>query len=260
LIADRFNQLAAALDTTREENTRLCRDLITVQEEERREIATELHDEVGPCLFGIVVSASSIEKQVGELPLDQASHVSSRVSEILSISERLKGINRALLKKLRPIALGRITLSELIRELIAEFERRHASVRFLILANGLSRSYGERIDLTVYRCIQEGITNALRHGMATSVIVELVQDNGEHGPIGTRPAEVVLFIRDNGVGIGSSTPVGFGIATMRERVRTHGGRFSIGRNWPSGTTININIPVPARDMNAARTGELIETA
>ncbi len=63
-ITDRFNKLAAALGTTREENDRLYRDLVSVQEEERRLIANELHDEVGPCLFGITANASSIGRAV----------------------------------------------------------------------------------------------------------------------------------------------------------------------------------------------------
>ena len=61
VITERFNTLAGALDTARVENSRLYRQLISVQEEERREIATELHDEAGPCLFGITANASSIQ-------------------------------------------------------------------------------------------------------------------------------------------------------------------------------------------------------
>ncbi len=61
IITERFNTLAGALDTARDENSRLYRQLITVQEEERREIANELHDEAGPCLFGITANASSIQ-------------------------------------------------------------------------------------------------------------------------------------------------------------------------------------------------------
>ena len=61
VITNRFNTLAEALDVAREENSGLYRQLISVQEEERREIANELHDEAGPCLFGITANASSIQ-------------------------------------------------------------------------------------------------------------------------------------------------------------------------------------------------------
>ena len=68
VITERFNTLAGALDTARAENSRLYRQLITVQEEERRAIANELHDEAGPCLFGITANASSIQNSRRSAP------------------------------------------------------------------------------------------------------------------------------------------------------------------------------------------------
>ena len=155
-----------ALDTARDENSRLYRQLITVQEEERRDIANELHDEAGPCLFGITANASSIQNLVDQLPDKRTGEISRRVGEILSITERLKLMNRALLKKLRPGPLGRVKLAELLDELIAGFQRRHPGTEMQTSLGKLANSYGESIDLTLYRCIQEGITNAIRHGYA----------------------------------------------------------------------------------------------
>ena len=124
-ITNRFNTLASALDTAREENSRLYRQLISVQEEERRTIANELHDEAGPCLFGITANASSIHNIAEQGDRSRLPEISRRVGEILSIAERLKIMNRALLKKLRPGPLGRVKLAELIDELIVGFQRRH---------------------------------------------------------------------------------------------------------------------------------------
>jgi two-component system sensor histidine kinase UhpB len=102
LITERFNTLAGALDTAREENSCLYRQLITVQEEERRVIANELHDEARSCLFGITANASSIQTLADQLRDNRTTEISRRVGEILSIADRLKQLNRALLKKLRP--------------------------------------------------------------------------------------------------------------------------------------------------------------
>jgi two-component system sensor histidine kinase UhpB len=259
MIADRFNKLAAALGATREENNRLYRDLVSVQEEERCLIANELHDEVGPCLFGITANASSIGKQCERIGSEQTQQVANRVAEILSITERLKNLNRSLLKRLRPLALGRVTLSELLAELMTEFERRHAGMRFLCTMQGLAKSYGERTDLTLYRAVQEGVTNALRHGQATEIVVALAQDSpGDEGD--GVPAKIVLSLADNGKGIAPSTPIGFGLRTMRERVRAQGGTFSVAPNMPVGTIINITIPVPTQTTEAERIEELAETA
>ena len=96
-------------------------------------------------------------------------------------------MNRALLKKLRPGSHGRVALAELINELIAGFERRHPGTQIPIRQARLAKSYGEAIDLTLYRCIQEGITNAIRHGKASNLTIDLVEDSGHRrtGPSGT---------------------------------------------------------------------------
>ena len=91
----------SALDLAREENSGLYRQLISVQEEERREIANELHDEAGPCLFGITANASSIQTIADQLNGPRTPEINHRVGEILGIVERLKLMNRALLKKLQ---------------------------------------------------------------------------------------------------------------------------------------------------------------
>ena len=176
VITERFNTLAGALDTARAENSRLYRQLITVQEEERRAIANELHDEAGPCLFGITANASSISESRRSAPRKPHQEISRRVGEIFSIAERLKLLNRALLKKLRPGPSGRVKLAELLDELIVGFQRRHPDTHVTTSFGNLAESDGEAIDLTLYRCIQEGITNAIRHGKAEHLTVDLAEE------------------------------------------------------------------------------------
>ena len=186
VITNRFNTLASVLSTARDENSRLYRQLITLQEEERRWIANELHDEAGACLFGIAANASSIGNIAGRLPKTRSREISRRVDEILSIADRLKAMNRALLKKLRPGPIGRVKLADLIDELTAAFQRRHPDTQVVLNLGALAKSYGEQIDLTVYRCIQEGVTNAMRHGAASMLTVDLAEisparaDGGKH--------------------------------------------------------------------------------
>jgi two-component system sensor histidine kinase UhpB len=259
VITGRFNTLASALDTAREENSRLYRQLITLQEEERREIANELHDEAGPCLFGIAANASSIQTIAEQLPnKDRSLDISRRVGEILSIAERLKAMNRALLKKLRPGPLGRVKLADLIDELTAGFQRRHPDTHVLLNLGKLAKSYGEPIDLTIYRCIQEGITNAIRHGSASNVTVNLAEEAGSRRSGGKRSsAKLHLLISDDGKGIAPSTPKGFGLSTMTERVRSLGGSCVIESAPSSGTTIRVEIPVLRENKERARTPELV---
>ncbi len=258
LITERFNTLAGALDTARDENSRLYRQLITVQEQERRAIADELHDEAGPCLFGITANASSIQNLADQRPDGRTREISQRVGEILSIAERLKLLNRALLKQLRPGPLGRVKLAELLDELIAGFQRRHPDTHIAVSFGRLAESYGEAIDLTLYRCIQEGITNAIRHGKADALTIDLAEMPAPRRNGGKRPrARLALSLSDDGKGIAPATPKGFGLTTMTERVRSLGGRCVI-ENAPSkGTIIRVEIPVERASAARLRATELV---
>jgi len=107
-----FNRLAETLGRTRAENGRLYGQLITVQEDERREIANELHDEASPCLFGIMANAMSVQKLTERRRDSRSADIRGHASEILRVTERLKMMNRVMLKKLRPVSIGRIALSD----------------------------------------------------------------------------------------------------------------------------------------------------
>ncbi|HWE19820.1 MAG TPA: ATP-binding protein, partial [Hyphomicrobiaceae bacterium] len=258
ILTERFNTLAGALDTARDENSRLYRQLITVQEEERRAIANELHDEAGPCLFGITANASSIQTLADQKPDQRTPEILRRVGEILSITERLKLLNRALLKKLRPGPLGRVKLAELLDELIAGFQRRHPDTQIAVAFGKLAESYSEEIDLTLYRCIQEGITNAIRHGKATALTIDLAEMPAAHRNGGKRPrVKLALDVSDDGKGILPATPKGFGLTTMTERVRSLGGSCVIESSPSSGTTIHVEIPVDRTVTKRSRAAELV---
>lgn len=247
-IADRFNALAGALDAAREENRELLGHLITVQEDERRQIATELHDEAGPCLFGITANAGSILSIVK--PADDAlkTNVTERVSAILDCAERLKTLNRGRLKTLRPIAIGRVSLEELLSDLVVDFEKRYPGVNFFLAIEPIAPRYGEAIELTIYRCLQQGLTNALQHGGATNIDAQLLLRDAPERARGTDPQvmnrDLVLTMTDDGSGIPARTPIGFGLSAMRERVIAVNGSWVISRAQPHGTTITIAVPVP----------------
>jgi two-component system sensor histidine kinase UhpB len=160
--------------------------------------------------------------------------------EILAITEHLQSINRSMLDRLRPMALGHVPLAELLGQLVHERSRQHPQILFDCALG--TRSYGDSIDLTIYRCIQESLTNAIRHARAKQVRVEARHDNGT--------AMLELTVQDDGRGMPADTPSGFGIRGMRERVEALGGHHSIASEPGRGTCIRICIPV-ARSPNAA---------
>ncbi len=236
-IVGSFNTLAEALDNAHADNSRLYRQLIAVQEDERKQISRDLHDEFGPCLFGIAAGTGSIERHARTVPEPQSSAILSCVNEIALASDRLKSLNRALLNRLRPVSLGRVTLTELIAELVVTFERRHTDKRFQRNSEGLLATYGEDIDLTIYRCVQEGLTNAVRHGRPSLVSVSLSATTTASG------ACVRLRIADDGVGISDTASIGYGLSGMRERVRALSGTLAIEPMEPAGTALVVTIPV-----------------
>jgi two-component system sensor histidine kinase UhpB len=254
-IAQRFNTLAEALEKARAENSRLYRHLIGLQEDERRQVANELHDEAGPCLFGITANASSIARLADKTTC--AEEIKSRVSELLTVSERLKTINRDLLRRLRPVELGRIWLKEVIESLVSGFQRRHPEVDIAFTPGTLARSYGEAVDLTVFRCVQEALTNAMRHGGASHIGIELGELRDKNGSNGAgTPGKLRLVVEDDGEGFAPGAAAGLGLTAMRERVRTLDGTCHIESSPAGGTTITVLVPLRSATAASARPEQL----
>ncbi|HLO21841.1 MAG TPA: ATP-binding protein, partial [Methyloceanibacter sp.] len=172
-------------------------------------------------------------------------------------AERLKLLNRALLKKLRPGPLGRVKLAELLDELIVGFQRRHPGTHVTTSFGNLAESHGEATDLTLYRCIQEGITNAIRHGKAEHLTVDLAEEPAPRRSGKRSSAKLCLCIGDDGKGIAPATPKGFGLSTMTERVRSLGGSCTIESAPSKGTMIHVEIPVQHTSADKPRVPELV---
>jgi two-component system sensor histidine kinase UhpB len=240
-IAEHFNALALALEALRGENLNLNRRLITAQDDERRRTALELHDEVGPCLFGLKANASSIESAAQNLPEPARNGVIARLRDILSIIDHLQAINRSMLERLRPMALGHVPLKDMLGRLVNERAKEHPHIAFLLVARELRRGYGDSIDLTVYRCVQESVTNAIRHAAAKNVVVKLDHiDNG---------AALALTVTDDGRGMSGSAPGGFGTRGMTERVAGLGGCYRIDSAPGRGTHVRVTIPLEKSGAN-----------
>jgi len=140
-----------------------------------------------------------------------------------------------MLERLRPIALGYVPLADMIGELVREQERRHAHIAFRFSAAATERSYGDSIDLTIYRCLQEGLTNAVRHAQARQVTIKLSAETGR---------QLTLSVRDDGCGIHPGKIAGFGLRGMQQRVEGLGGRYTIDSEPGNGTCVHVTLPLP----------------
>jgi two-component system sensor histidine kinase UhpB len=244
-ITDRFNDLAAALDKARAHNARLGNRLITAQDDERRRTALELHDEVGPSLFGLKANAASIARAAENLG-PMAASVREAARDMLSIIDHLQTINRSMLTRLRPMSLGHIALADLVSRVVQEHARRHSDVAVSFAAGRLAAGYGDSIDLTVYRCIQESLTNVVRHAGAAKVAIELGETSERSAVEPDGSPHLRLVVQDDGCGIAADAPMGRGLTGMQERVQGLAGTFIVAPAPSGGTRLEVTIPLTAR--------------
>jgi two-component system sensor histidine kinase UhpB len=157
------------------------------------------------------------------------------------------------------MALGHVPLADLLAEMIRHRARQHPRIAFPFAADRLASSYGEQIDLTIYRCVQESLTNAIKHAQARRIgvtLAETVPDRASAPTTGalTRApgatAQLELAIEDDGCGIAVPAPAGFGLRGMQERVHALGGACSVGRATDGGTRVRVVIPLPDRGDGA----------
>ncbi len=233
VIAERFNKVAGALAQTRSANASLNQKLLTAQDDERRRTALELHDDFGPCLFALEANAASIARiAAGPKEVDRVK-LAARAAEIGTIVGQVQGVNRALLNRLRPHGLGQAPLPTCLDLLLRGFGERHPGIVFDGRFDGLARGYGDLVDLTIFRCVQESATNAVRHGGASRVEATAEQRNDT----------VYVEIRDDGTGIPTEHRIGLGLSGMRERVEALQGTFTLDNIGP-GAIVRIAIPIP----------------
>jgi len=239
-LATRFNTLAETLEAARAENADLSHRLITAQDDERRRTALDLHDEVGPSLFGLKANTTSIVTALAEPGGASRQKAIARAHDMAVIIERLQAINRSLLNRLRPMALGHISLADLVAQIVRDRAREHPHVAFSLSVDKLARSYGDSIDLTIYRCIQESLTNAIRHARATTVTVTLGEERSNAST--TAGSRIALTVHDDGCGMAPGTSWGFGLRGMNERVRALGGTFTLAARPGHGTAVSVVVP------------------
>jgi signal transduction histidine kinase len=227
-------ELTAALS----ENRRLERENTRIQEEERRILARELHDELGQYLNAIKLEAVCLCNS----GLSGSALVERSSASIVAIVDQVQATVRDMVRRLRPAGLDELGLAAAIEECVDGWRRRLPAVRFEYDFAAPRSNWGEAVNMTLYRLVQEGLTNVARHASARSVAIRLQQLTA-----GANPAGVIrLDISDDGVGIASprASASGVGLAGMRERVESLGGRFEAANAACGGFHVVASIPVP----------------
>lgn len=221
------------VDTLLQENRSLMLQLMQVQEEERHQLARELHDELGQLLTGISARAEYIGKKAAD------DDISPKANEIVHEIDTLFRLSHDILKRLRPAALDTLGLSAALEEMIGNWNKKTCAACTLRIDEDIDH-LDELHNITIYRLVQEGLTNAYRHGHADRVDI-VIQNLPQSG---TRVRSVQIEIEDNGKGIHvEDVATGMGTIGMRERVHALGGVFLITDMPHDGVRIEATIPL-----------------
>jgi two-component system sensor histidine kinase UhpB len=209
-LVEGFNHMAERLSSYAKNNQRLQAQILSLQEEERAEIARDLHDEVGPYLFAIQVDADAIAKSGQPQAKERAGAIRQAT---LHIQRHVKNI----LRQLKPVNGLDFGLETAIDDLIAFWKQRHPDIKFErhIAA---SLKLDRRAEETAYRIVQESMSNAVRHGHPHAIRIQMRDQDGD----------VHLTVEDDGMGFtAGQNREGMGLKGMEERVRALNGEFAI---------------------------------
>lgn len=230
-VSNGFNQMVTRLAQMSQRKDQLEEQLVEVQEEERAELARDLHDEIGPLLFAVNVDVAALQEHEA-IRADPG--LRARVTATGDAVLRMQQHVRSILGRLRTPTVADLGLRHSVERLIAFWSSRYPAVSFHmdILEEGLGTELGSRI----YRIVQESISNSLRHGHPTRIELTVRWDSS---------SSLLVEIRDDGVGLQTDgSQGGLGLMGMRERVTSLGGDLAVSAG-PDGRGVTVRAWLPS---------------
>ena len=221
------NALAATLAQLSQDNRDLMHRLVSLQDDERRDLARELHDELGPLLFSIRAGTIAL---IDAAP--QAGNLGNSAEQVLQSVEALQQTNRRILDRLRPLYIEELGLAASVQTLLGNFRKQAPHIALTDTIDPDLNVIDGPLARTIYRVIQEALTNVLRHAGANNVHVQ-ASVAGEM---------LTIEISDDGGGFPADNVFGRGLTGMHERVRALSGSLSLLRA-DQRTYVRCRLPV-----------------
>ncbi|WP_237386848.1 MASE1 domain-containing sensor histidine kinase [Xenorhabdus sp. Sc-CR9] len=204
----------------------LMQNLVHIEEDIRKNIARELHDEIGQNITAIQIQ-STLVKRTATSPL-----IIKSAEQIKYLSQQIHQATRQLLRELRPPALDEMSFEQAIRHLVNEFAFEEQNIICQFDYQLSQEPKNSTITLTLYRLVQELLNNISKHANASAITITLRQKENL----------IQLQISDNGIGIiDDKKNTGFGLKGIEERVRVLGGNWSL--DTQQGTHVIVNLPI-----------------
>jgi len=232
------NELARTLNRLSQDNRSLLRRIVSLQDDERQDMARELHDELGPLLFGIRANTVALLEAI---PSGQA-ELSRAAEGILQSVETLQQANRRILDRLRPLYIQELGLERSIQTLLQNVKAQAPDLKVTSQIDTTLNAVDGLLSQTVYRVIQEAVTNVLRHARANAI----------HVAADINDREVIVEVSDDGIGFPADRMFGRGLTGMLERVRALSGTLELLRE--EGRTC-VRCRLPAEDSAVHARGE-----
>ncbi len=229
-ISATFNHMAQTLAKARDENRALTRQSLRVQEEERRYLAQELHDELGQSLSAIKAMAASLRNSQGGGDAVPA-------QTIMDQCDRLFGVVRGMMRRLRPLMLDELGLIPSLQDMVENWRVRHPAINIRFVCDEDVEDCAGGAKIHLFRIVQESLTNVSKHAQAQAVAIEL-------GLAGD--GRIRLAVADDGLGFDPALPrSGFGLHGIYERVASLEGVWTLRAAPGAGVSLEILIPAEA---------------
>ncbi len=242
-LRDGFNRMAERLEDMGVQNRALNEQILNLQEEERSELARDLHDDVAPFLFSVGADAAMIRQFLAKGDNDAVGPRAEAIAESVKHMQRhLKDV----LRRLAPGALLDLGLPGAIDNLVSFWRSRQPGLAIEIEVSG--DPIDPPLDAVAFRLVQESFSNAIRHGAPRTIEVTIDADD----------MQAVIVVEDDGKGFPTATPTfGFGLTGMQERVRSVGGTFLVS-NRPGGRGARVEARLPVRQRRPSDSSQTLE--
>jgi len=220
----------------------LARKCMVVQEDERRHLARELHDELGQCITAIQADAEIIQ----ELSRGHDDRLIVSAAAIQDVASRIYEVVHKLIERLRPSILDDLGLADTLRAEVDAWQARRPETDYELTIQGDLSLLDERLNISLFRIVQECLTNIAKHAAARQVNLDLKVTHEADG------AWVELRVDDDGVGLEqTSVSSGLGLIGIRERAEALDGTFELVSAPGAGARIRVRMPVGSVGARAA---------
>lgn len=227
-INSKFNAMAQTLESSMINSSNLTYQIIRLQDEERKNIAQDLNDEIWQHLTAINIDASAI------LNAKKIACTRANAIAISVVAKQVMGIVREVQQRLRPGMLYELGLQAAMDELIDTWRQHNRGISLIISVSNELNNLNETVAITAYRIVQECLTNISKHASARQVIIK----------IDSKEQLLSILIKDDGHGFDKSQIFeGFGLSGMKDRVEGLGGLFMLSSHLGLGVSIKVSLPI-----------------